>query len=131
MSGGAAGAEGVGSGGPAGKGAAGTELGPDGTAAPKPSIVLLKSGWGDGLKSGCADGLKSGCGEGGCCAGGHPADAGEIDAGGAGLASGAGGPAGPAGPAGRAITIIVRVPRVGAAVTAPHCPQNWACSGRG
>jgi hypothetical protein len=119
------GAAGVGAGGVAGR-----ELGPGAAAAPKPSIVLLKSGWGDGLKSGWGDGLKSGGGDGACRAGGHAADAGEIDVGGGGLAAG-GGPAGLAGAAGRAITIIVRVPSAGAAVTAPHCPQNCACSGSG
>ena len=48
------GGAGVGADGPGG--ATGIELGAGAAAAPKPSIVLLKSGWGDGLKSGWGDG---------------------------------------------------------------------------
>jgi hypothetical protein len=89
-----------------------------GSAAPKPSIVFLKSG-----KFGAAGGA-------GACTGEGAAEVGLTSkAGAAGESVVAGGAAGEGVGAGVATCMIVRVPRVGATVTAPHSPQNWACSG--
>lgn len=86
-----------------------------GGAAPKPSIVRLKSGWRDAAGGGSAEAGGKGSGGAGSpgAAAGGVAAATAVDGGGVATAT----------------CIIVRLRGAGADVSAPHSPQNCAFSG--